>query len=231
MAIMEKLRYGNTNTFFLRGKDGGLLIDTDYAGTMPAFFREIKRHDIKISDITYVMATHYHPDHIGLISSLMDMGIKLLLIDRQADSIHFGDEIFGRDRRLQYKPISGKDAAVISCAESRAFLSAIGIGGKIISTVSHSKDRVSVMLDSGTCIVGDLEPLDYLDAYTDHPVLREDWDLVLSYNPKKILYAHANKKIWDCERFRRGRPYSPVFPRRKSKGSGAAAGWENDPSA
>lgn len=26
---------------------------------------------IKVSDITYVLATHYHPDHIGLVSELM----------------------------------------------------------------------------------------------------------------------------------------------------------------
>jgi len=33
---MKKLRYGNTNTFFLEGSNGGLLIDTDYAGTQEA---------------------------------------------------------------------------------------------------------------------------------------------------------------------------------------------------
>ena len=31
------LRYGNTNTYCLSGENGGLLIDTDYAGTMGVF--------------------------------------------------------------------------------------------------------------------------------------------------------------------------------------------------
>ena len=31
---MIKLRYRNTNTFFLHGNDANLLIDTDYAGTL-----------------------------------------------------------------------------------------------------------------------------------------------------------------------------------------------------
>jgi len=52
-----KLKYGNTNTFFIRGTSGNLLIDTDYAGTLPAFYRAIKDYKIKISDITYVLAT------------------------------------------------------------------------------------------------------------------------------------------------------------------------------
>ena len=40
---MIRLRYGNTNTYLLTGSGGSLLIDTDYAGTLPAFFREIKK--------------------------------------------------------------------------------------------------------------------------------------------------------------------------------------------
>jgi len=55
---MKKLRYGNTNTFFLEGSNGGLLIDTDYAGTLSAFFRSIKAAGITVRDISYVMATH-----------------------------------------------------------------------------------------------------------------------------------------------------------------------------
>lgn len=92
--MVSKLKYGNTNTFFVRGINGNLLVDTDYAGTLPAFYRAIKEHNIKISDITYVLATHYHPDHIGLISELMELGVKLLLIDTQVEYIHFSDEIF-----------------------------------------------------------------------------------------------------------------------------------------
>ena len=40
--MVSKLRYGNTNTFLIRGKSGYLLIDTDYAGTIQAFYGAIK---------------------------------------------------------------------------------------------------------------------------------------------------------------------------------------------
>ena len=98
--MVSKLKYGNTNTFFVRGTDGNLLIDTDYAGTLPAFYRTIKEHNIKISDITYVLATHYHPDHIGWVSELVKQGIKLLIVDTQSQYIHFAEEIFSRDKRF-----------------------------------------------------------------------------------------------------------------------------------
>ena len=50
--IVNKWRYGNTNTFLIKGDTGNLLFDTDYAGTMRAFYKEIKRHKISLSDIT-----------------------------------------------------------------------------------------------------------------------------------------------------------------------------------
>ena len=192
--MITKIKYGNTNTFFIRGKHGGLLVDTDYAGTLPAFYKAIKENNIKINDITYVLATHYHPDHIGLVSELRKLGVTLLLIDIQRGYIHFADDIFKRDRGLTYEPINEKNAVIISCKESRAFLSAMGIAGEIVSTESHSADSISVVLDDGHCIVGDLEPVEYLDAYGHNPVLQADWELIMSYKPKTIYYAHANEK-------------------------------------
>lgn len=191
---MIKLKYGNTNTFFIPGDRGSLLVDTDYAGTMPAFFKAIKRNGVRVSDITYVLATHYHPDHIGLVSELMKQGVKLLLLDVQAKHIHFSDNIFNRDKHLQYEPINESKAIQISCAESRSFLSHIGICGEIISTPSHSDDSISLILDSGACFVGDLEPLEYLNAYGENAKLKQDWQLIMSHDPKTVYYAHANEK-------------------------------------
>lgn len=193
--MVIKLKYGNTNTFLIRGKNGYLLVDTDYAGTVSAFYGEIKQYNIKVSDILCILATHYHPDHIGLVSELMKQGVKLLVIDTQCSNIHYSDVIFKRDERLDYEPIDEKDAIVISCKESRGFLNDMGIMGEIISTMSHSEDSISLVLDNGVCIVGDLEPVEYLSAYEDNTKLKADWELVMSYNPKVIYYAHANEKV------------------------------------
>ena len=194
-ADILKLRYGMTNTFFIRGNAGGLLVDTDYAGTLPAFYHAIKAAGIGLKEIRFILATHYHPDHIGLVSELMKQGVKLLLIDLQKDSVHYSDRIFERDRHLRYDPIDETAAAVISCGESRDFLYKFGVKGEIISTPSHSPDSVSLILDSGDCLVGDLEPLEYLAAYEDNPALRADWERILAFDPKRILYAHANEKM------------------------------------
>lgn len=192
--MVTRLKYGNTNTYFVRGTSGGLLIDTDYAGTLSAFYKALKSNHMSISNISYILATHFHPDHIGFVSELQKMGIKLLLIDIQCDYVHFADGIFKRENNLQYEPIDEKAATVITCDESRNFLDDLGIAGEIVKTASHSKDSVSIILDSGECMVGDLEPMEYLDAYMENTALQNDWKLIMSYHPKVIYYAHANEK-------------------------------------
>ncbi len=195
MNMVTKLKYGGTNTFLIRGSRKNILVDTDYAGTLSAFYKEIKKINITVGEIAYVLATHYHPDHIGLISELMKQGVKLLLINTQTELVHFSDGIFKRESYLEYLPIDETKAIVISCNESRNFLLGMGIGGEIISTPSHSTDSVSLILDNGVCLVGDLEPFDFIEAYEDNNPLKKDWELVMSYQPKKILFAHANEKI------------------------------------
>ena len=188
------LKYGNTNTYFVHGINGDLLIDTDYAGTMQAFYKALKKSGISITDITYILATHYHPDHIGLVSELQKVGIKLLLIDTQCSYVHFADAIFKQEKRLRYEPIGEKNTTIIGCDESRDFLADLGIAGEIIQTASHSEDSISVILDSGECMVGDLEPREYLVANEENTALQNDRKLVMSYHPKVIYYAHANEK-------------------------------------
>lgn len=191
--MVHLLKYGNTNTYFV--DDGkGLLIDTDFAGTLSAFFLAIKHSGIRASNIHYVIATHYHPDHCGLISALTELGVNLVLLKNQVEHIYFSDEIFARMRGLNYHPIRFENAQIISFDESRKFLHSLGIAGEIFQTESHSADGIAVALDSGECFIGDVEPLTYLDGYEENSALKQDWKMILSYQPKVIYHAHANEK-------------------------------------
>ena len=187
---IKRLKYGNTNTYLV----GGLLVDTDMPGTLPALRREMKAQGIEPESIRYVLATHYHPDHIGLIGELMQNGVKLFLIEHQKDFVHASDAIFARDKRSGFVSIGESRAEVISCAESRAFLAKLGIMGEIIPTKSHSPDGAALILDDGNAFVGDLEPREYLDGYAENNALREDWDRVLRLGAKIIHYGHANEQ-------------------------------------
>ena len=195
--MLKILKYGNTSTYFVKEEgQQGLLVDTDWAGTLPLFFREIKREGIALTDIACVIATHYHPDHMGLISVLEELGPRHLVLDVQTDCLHFSDDIFDREKGLSYKPIDDSKAVVISCAESRVFLHDIGISGEIIHTPAHSNDSVTLILDDGTVVAGDLPPYSNIEAYDDNEVLASCWESILSRKPQTVFYSHS-----PCEKF------------------------------
>ena len=189
-----RLRYGNTFTYLIQGAKGSVLVDTDFAGTLPAFYKAIKAEGIKVSDITYVIATHYHPDHMGLISELQDQGVKLVLLENQPDHVHFSDPIFERIPNLHYTPIDASRALVINFSDASSFLENLGISGDILPTKSHSEDGIAIVLNDGTAVVGDLEPISYMEGYSDNAALADDWNRILEQNPKRICYAHAGEK-------------------------------------
>lgn len=188
---VKLLKYGNTNTYFVKGTGVGVLVDTDWAGTLPAFFKAIKTAVIKMEDIGYVLITHFHPDHMGIAGELAELGIKPLIVDVQREYVHCSDEIFRRSG-VNFVPIDKSKAVYISCVESRGFLRGIGIDGEIIYTPGHSADSVSLILDGGATFVGDLPPFDVIDGCDD--IVKASWNSILSHNPNVVYYGHANER-------------------------------------
>ena len=62
-----------------------------------------------------------------------------------------------------------------------------------IPTPSHSEDSISVMPDSGDCIVGDLQSTEVLDGY-ENGALQADRNRIAEHHPKRLLYAHRPEK-------------------------------------
>ena len=184
------LRYGNTNTFLIRGQQGGLLIDTDYAGTMPALYKALKANGVQLKDIRYVLATHYHPDHCGLIGELQRQGVTLIAARSQLGAFHDADRIFRRDG-LDYTPVDDSRARIFAPEEGRGILKELGIDGTIVLTSSHSPDGLAVILDDGSCFIGDLEPAEFIPLYGEDSPLNADWAVIMRHRPGKIYYAHA----------------------------------------
>lgn len=192
--MVKQIKYGNTNTFYISNGQGGILVDTDWAWTLSAFYKAIKSKDIRLEDIHYLIITHYHPDHMGLAGELVELGINLVVLDVQRDFIHCSDNIFRREKQRNYKPIPDDKVSIILCKESRNLFRKIGIDGEIIYTPGHSDDSISIVLDEGIAIVGDLDPVDNIPAYNENSVLRDSWDKILSHNLKVVYYGHANER-------------------------------------
>ena len=191
--MITKIRYGNTNTFYVSGEKGDILVDTDWAGTLPAFYRAIK-DKVKVEQIKYLLITHYHPDHMGIAGELMELGIQLLLLDVQKEYVRYADPVFAKEKKRSYIPIHVDQATVITCRESRAFLKGLGINGEIIHTPGHSDDSISLVLDDGSAIVGDLYTWEAAMKY-DNPQVMDSWKLLISKGVNRAFYGHANEQV------------------------------------
>ena len=182
--------YGRTNTFLVRGEAGHLLVDTDYAGTLPAFFRAIKGVGVTVGDIACVIATHYHPDHCGIIGDLQRLGVRLLLMESQVGLCHAADRIFRREGR-RFTPVDDAAATVLGFEGSGEVLSDMGIAAEVIPTPSHSADSVSVVVATGAALVGDLVCQSHLFAYGPGSPEALDWERIRARAPRVVCHAHG----------------------------------------
>lgn len=189
--MIKKLKYANTNTYHITTSKTTLLIDTDWAGTLPAFYRKMK--ELNIKNIDYLLITHYHPDHMGIAQDIIEMGAKLILIDIQKDYIHTSDMIFQKDKNIEFKPIN-TNPIIITCEQSREFLNNLGISGEIIYTPGHTDDSISLILDNGIAFVGDLYDLKSAITFNDEKV-NNSWNKILIHNISQIYYGHHKQAI------------------------------------
>lgn len=196
VGVVTELKYANTNTYLVKGKDGCILFDTDWAGTFSLFCKALGEMGMKAQEIQYLFLSHFHPDHMGIAGEIGNLGITIVVMDVQKEFVHSSDSIFEKDRRKTFVPIDDKKIQILSLQESRAFLEKIGIAGEVLYTPGHSDDSISLWLDEGICLVGDLNPLYELELHTGTQIAKS-WDALLDRKPKKIYYGHAKAAVLD----------------------------------
>jgi endoribonuclease LACTB2 len=181
--------YDSTNYYILEAKDGKLLIDCGWPGTLPKFMAELKRKGISIKEIKYLLVTHFHPDHAGLTQELKNLGIKLILLENQGNFIASLSEFF-KGKNFPYLEIIRNNNLVLKLEDSRKFLASLGIDGEIISTPGHSDDSVTLILDEGFAFTGDLPPRFMVSE--DDSVTQESWDNIYQHKITRIFPAHGS---------------------------------------
>ena len=189
--MVTEIKYSNTNTYLIHGKNGDLLFDTGWAGTFGAFCKALGVKNLKLQSIKYLLISHFHPDHIGIAQEIADAGAVIVVMDIQSRFIHSMDYIFEREKHSDFVPIDDSKIKIIPIQKSRRFLKELGISGEIIHTPGHSDDSISLWLDKEkTLLVGDLNPLYELEMHNG-TLIAESWEKLLKLKPDKVYYGHA----------------------------------------
>jgi endoribonuclease LACTB2 len=180
--------YDSTNYYVLGAGANRLLLDVGWPGTLPKLLAMLRRKDIALKDIGYLLATHYHPDHAGLAQEVKAQGVRLLVLHQQLAAIPLLKRYMKPIN--PYVEITLHDNLRLDTSASRAFLGGIGIAGEIVWTPGHSDDSVSLVLDEGAAFTGDLPPPGFVDESASDKVQRS-WERLRSLGAITIYPGHG----------------------------------------
>jgi len=184
--------YRSTNYWVVGAGTSRLLVDIGWPGTLGTMKANLKRMGVRLHEICYALATHYHIDHAGLAEELKREGVPLLVLEVQVAAIPLMKT--WTKPRDKYVEVTTHGNVTISFQESRQLLGQIGISGEILHTPGHSADSVSLLLDDGSAFTGDLPPERY--AF-DNPVALSSWRLLRERGAAQVYPAHGPKRPMD----------------------------------
>ena len=180
--------YDSTNYYVLGQGNTRLLVDVGWPGTLPKLLANLKRKDIALPDIHYLLVTHYHPDHAGLAQEVKAHGVKLIVLESQVQAIPI--------LKTYMKPINHyvdirlDDNLDLTFDASRKFLRGLGLDGEILSTPGHSDDSVTLIMAEGLAFTGDLiGPQHVTDA--GRPQAELSWAKLRAQHIKTIYPGHG----------------------------------------
>ena len=98
------IRLESVNCYLLEGKDGWAIIDTglNYPGAKEKWTQALREIGIGFQDITKMVVTHFHVDHVGLAGWFQERsGCKVYISDKEGANLgRFWDVYLGDDQEL-----------------------------------------------------------------------------------------------------------------------------------
>ena len=158
------IRLGRTTTYLIRDTRP-ILIDCGMPGNEKRILEHLRRASVAPSELALIVITHAHRDHIGSLSALKaHTQAPVAIHARDADALRTGvsatlkpNGLLARAAapllRLQ-KPLPSVEPDIL--IDDIFDLRGHGVEGEILPTPGHTPGSISVVLESGEAIVGDL---------------------------------------------------------------------------
>ena len=183
------------NCYIIEGKKI-TLIDTGVSGSEKIIFDYLKTIGRKPSDITQVLLTHTHPDHIGALKTIKDeTGCKVGVHKEEKDWV---EDI---EKQFHSRPVPSFHNLVIGSCKTDFLLAeddVIDLGNeltiKVIHTPGHSAGSVTFhVMPDNAFICGDVIPVK-----NDIPIY-DNWQISLKTLEKleNLVYPQYLLSSWD----------------------------------
>ena len=196
------------NIYLIETNDGYILVDTGMPFLAKQLDGVLEDAGVDPQSVQLIVLTHGHLDHLGSVAYAQQItGAKVLchrsLADRLVNSKaepavahtkNLGKRLMnGLSRLLKYQGLE-PDIQI----DDEYDLSEYGIAGKIIHTPGHSASSVSIVLDNGEALIGDMvrdEGVGEIGLgafYEDKQLLLESLEQVVDLAPERIYLSHGS---------------------------------------
>lgn len=211
-AEIHKLSLGICNCYLVK-EDGLILIDAGPPNQVSKLRMELQTQAIKPEDISLLVITHGHYDHIGSVSAVKALtSCKVAINHREKEWVEQalrpmppGIGIWGAIMATMMRAVTPfmkfpASSVDITLEDGEFLLNPFGINGKVLYTPGHSSGSMSVLLDTGEAFVGDLAmntfPMRIGPGMPifgdDRNTIKASWKLLLDNGARWIYPAHGN---------------------------------------
>jgi len=211
-SVVQPVGFGHANVFFIRTEDGNILVDTGMPGDPENLDEVFATAGVDPGSIRLIVVSHGHLDHMGMVAYAKKItGADVLCHQSLSEKLATGEIEDSVARNLMGRFINfmagiqevtgGGDVAGVQAdilVGDSFDLSEYGLSGKVIHTPGHSLASLSIVLDNGETLVGDMVR-DEGDGeigpgmfYEDEEALVASLEEVVLFDSRTIYLSHGN---------------------------------------
>ena len=199
-----------TNCYLIQAAQGWILVDAGRQSVAELFQRQLGKLGIDSTDIKLIIITHAHFDHVGSLAQIKDLcGCPVLAHPLEARIIEAGEVVIPPGTNWLGNMVSwvGKRSTrmlgfakttVEITADDEYDLTPFGVAGKIIPTPGHTPGSISVLLEDGQALVGDLAMnmvfRSHIPIFTEEPSqISSSWEMLINKGATVFYPAHGRR--------------------------------------